>query len=161
MSGTLAERVLVLRDEVLDTARVGDEEPPGVELFEAILRWLESASPSDDDAALHDAIARRLAWGEAESKLLTDYERTCKRLVEAAERSLRQSDEAAVVITAAAEVGCAAAKMVALAAVNRAERERAGQVREEQAQARLQRALERQREEIRRLEEELARARRR
>ena len=59
----LAEAVRVLRDEVLDTVQHGDRDPPGAEVFEALLRALTIGGESIPglDLTLHDAVARRLA----------------------------------------------------------------------------------------------------
>jgi len=40
----LIEAVSVLRDEVLDTVEHGDRDPPGAEVFEALLRALSMAA---------------------------------------------------------------------------------------------------------------------
>ena len=69
----LAERIAVLRDEVLDTVEHGDRDPPGAEVFDTLLRALavsESMSMPDVDLGLHDAVARRLAWGDREDVIV-------------------------------------------------------------------------------------------
>jgi len=59
----LTEAVRVLRDEVLDTVHHGDRDPPGAEVFDALLRALTIGGESVPglDLTLHDAVARRLA----------------------------------------------------------------------------------------------------
>jgi len=76
----------------------------------------------------------------------------CRALMAAVQRAIRDPLDEMVVIETIAEVGCAAARIIALAAVGRGARERASQMREELAQNRLRQALERQREEIEKLE---------
>jgi len=153
MSEPLADRLIVLRDEVLDTAEHGDSEPAGAEVFDAIVRAVVvygETSPGLDHT-LHDAIARRLAWGDSEETVLADAEEVCTRLVAAARRSLRDPVEEMLVDEHATEVTCAAARMVAQAALGRAGRERAARLREELAQRRLKDALHRQEQELGRL----------
>ena len=163
MSGAaanLAERIAVLRDEVLATADTSDREPPGSEVFDAVLRGLAIASETDPglDLALHDAVARRLAWGDTEPKVLADASEVCRRLLAAAQRALREPNDELLVAAAVAEAASAAARIVAMLVLGRVARERASQLREEMAQERLGLALERQREELSSLEEAVARA---
>jgi hypothetical protein len=150
----LAERVQVLRDEVLDTAGLADQESPGAEVLDAIVRRLEAYDETSPglDLMLHEAISRRLAWGDSETKVLADADAVCRRLLEAAQRAFREPEEEVIVASVAVEVGCAASRIVALAVLGRASRERAAQMREELAQNRLRQALERQREELGRLQ---------
>ena len=72
----LADRINVLRDEVLDTVEQGDRDLPGAEVFEAVVRQLaalgDSSGHAGIDLTLHDAIARRLAWGDTEEAVLGD-----------------------------------------------------------------------------------------
>ena len=154
---SLADRIAVLGDEVLATAETGDCEPPGAEVFEAVLRNL--AVPSETsvglDLALHDSIARRLAWGESEAQVLADAREVCRRLLAAAQRSLNHADETRVAL-AVADAGSRAARIVTLLVLERAARERAALLREELAQERLGQAIERQREELAELEERLS-----
>lgn len=149
----IADRVLVLRDEVLDTVGVGDRDPPGAEIFDAIVRALVVAGETNPglDHTLHDAISRRLAWGDTEDVVLTDAEMVYDRLANAARRSFAEPNDEMMVIEIAAEVTCAAARIVALAALGRAGRERAARLREELAQRRLREALERQAQDLERL----------
>ncbi len=149
----IADRVLVLRDEVLATADVGDRDPPGAEIFDAIVRALVVLGETNPglDHTLHDAISRRLAWGDTEDVVLTDTEMIYDRLATAARRSFADPTDEMMVIEIGAEVTCAAARMVALAALGRAGRERAARMREELAQRRLRDALERQAQELERL----------
>ncbi len=157
MSDSLADRVLVLRDEVLDTAEVGEADPPGVESFDAIVRAVlaEEATSPGLDLALHDSISRRLAWGEREDTVLADTDMVCRRLLGASQRAFRDPTEEMLVTEIATEVVCAAARVVAQSALSRAGRERAARLREELAQRRLTEALERQQEDMRRIEREL------
>lgn len=157
---TLADRVAVLRDEVLATADTTDGEPRGSEVFDAILRELSSRAETTPglDLALHDSIARRLAWGDGESRVLTDSRDVCRRLLAATQRALRDPADEMHVAMAAAEVGAAAARIVSLLVLGRVGRERSSQLREELAHDRLGQALARQKEELARLEERVATA---
>src|SRR5215475_2529508 len=87
----LAEAVRVLRDEVLDTVQHGDRDPPGAEVFEALLRALTIGGESIPglDLALHDAVARRLAWGDSEEAVLADAELVFDRLMTSTDRAFR------------------------------------------------------------------------
>lgn len=150
----LADRVAVLRDEVLATADSVDGEPRGAEVFDAMLRLLAARAETGPglDLALHDSMARRLAWGDGEARILADARDVCRRLLSAAQRALRDPDDVLLVASAAAEAGSAAARIVALLVLGRVARERAAQIREELAHERLGHALERQKEELVRLE---------
>jgi hypothetical protein len=151
--------VRALRDQVLDTVHHGDREPPGAEVFDALLRALSIGSDShpgpDLDLALHDAVARRLAWGDTEDTVLSDAELIFERLVASAERAFRDPDDQMVVIEAATQVAVTVARVVALAAVARAGRDRAARAREEMTQRQLREVLDKQKATIRRLELEL------
>jgi hypothetical protein len=153
----LTEAVRVLRDEVLDTVRHGDRDPPGTEVFEALLRALSIGGESVPglDLALHDAVARRLAWGDNEEVVLADAELVFDRLMTSVERAFRDPGDQMVVIEAATQVTVTVARVVALAAVARAGRDRAARMREEIAQRQLKEVLERQKATIQRLEHEL------
>lgn len=153
----LVEAVRALRDEVLDTVQHGDREPPGSEVFEALLRALSIGVDSVPgvDLALHDAVARRLAWGDSEESVLSDAELIFDRLVVAAERALRAPDDQMVVIEAATRVAVTVSRVVALAAVAGAGRDRAARMREEMLQRQLKEVLEKQKATIQRLEREL------
>lgn len=160
MSESLARRVMVLRDEVLDTAETGEDDPPGAEIFDAIVRAVmteDTTSPSLD-MALQEAVSRRLAWGEREDIVLSSAETVCRRLLSACQRALPYPAEEMLVAEIAAEVVCAAARIVAQAAVNRVGRERAACLREELAQRRYREVLEGQGEELARLKRELTQA---
>lgn len=150
MNENLAERVLVLRDEVLETAEVGETDPPGSEIFDAIVRALSADDPTNAglDLALHDAVSRRLAWGEGEDIVLASTDQICQRLLSACQRAFHDPDAEMLVIEVATEVVCAASRIVAQAAISRAGRERAAYLREDLAQRRLEDALRRQREEL-------------
>jgi hypothetical protein len=155
-SSNLADRLTILRDEVLATAEVGDRDPPGAEVFEAVVRGVATFGETNPglDLTLHDAIARRLAWGDSEAQVLADASAVCERLLAAAPRALRDPVEGMLVVEIASEVSCAAARIVALAAIGRAGRERAARLREELAQRRLREALSRQKEELARVRRE-------
>jgi hypothetical protein len=150
----LIEAVSVLRDEVLDTVEHGDRDPPGAEVFQALLRALSIGGESVPglDLQLHDAVARRLAWGDSEEGVLADAEMVFDRLMIAVDRALRDPADRMVVVEAATQVAVTVARVVALAAVGRASRDRAARLREELAQRQLREVLEKQRASIVRLE---------
>jgi hypothetical protein len=150
----LIEAVSVLRDEVLDTVEHGDRDPPGAEVFNALLRALSIGGESVPglDRHLHDAVTRRLAWGDSEELVLSDAEMVFDRLMVAVERALRDPADRMVVIEAATQVAVTVARVVSLAAVGRASRDRAARLREELAQRQLREVLEKQRSSIVRLE---------
>ena len=153
----LTEAVRVLRDEVLDTVHHGDRDPPGAEVFDALLRALAIGGESVPglDLTLHDAVARRLAWGDSEESVLADAELVFDRLMVSVERAFRDLDDQMVVIEAATQVAVTVSRVVALAAVARAGRDRAARTREEMAQGQLRDALDKQQATIQRLEHEL------
>ena len=155
----LVEAVKVLRDEVLDTVEHGDRDPPGTEVFDALLGELQIGGESVPglDLALHDSVARRLAWGDTEEAVLADAERVFDRLLVAVERAFRDPADRMVVIEAATQVAVTVSRVVALAAVARASRDRAARLREELAQRQLREVLEKQKLTISRLEQELKR----
>jgi len=156
VSEPLADRVMVLRDEVLDTAEKGEADPPGAEIFDAIVRALVVLGETEPglDHTLHDAVSRRLAWGDREEAVLEDAERVCERLLAAAQRSFPDGSEEILIADTAAEVVSSVARMVAMTAVGRAGRERAAKLREELGQRRLRDAIDRQRAELARLEKQ-------
>lgn len=153
----MVESVRVLRDEVLDTAEHGDREPPGTEVFEAVLRSLAVSNESLPglDLALHDAVSRRLAWGDSEEVVLADAELVFDRLLVAVDRAFRDPEDQMVVVEAATLVAVTVARVVSLAAVARASRDRATRLREEMTQRQLQDVLEKQKAHVLRLETEL------
>ncbi|MEO8700023.1 MAG: hypothetical protein ABI867_08260 [Kofleriaceae bacterium] len=153
----MTESVRVLRDEVLDTVEHGDREPPGAEVFEALLRALSVGGESVPglDLALHDSISRRMAWGDSEEVVLADAEMVFDRVMVATERAFRDPADRMVVIEAATLVAVTVARVVSLAAVARASRDRAARLREEMAQRQLREVLEKQKATIQRLEGEL------
>lgn len=153
----MALAVAVLRDEVLDTAEHGDRDPPGAEVFDALLRALSVGGESVPglDLQLHDAVSRRLAWGDREDVVLQDSERVFDRLLVAIERALRDPADQLVVLEAALQVSVTVARVVAVAAVTRATRDRAARLREEMTQRQLKEVLEKQKANIARLEDEL------
>jgi hypothetical protein len=155
----LVGAVRVLRDEVLDTVRHGDREPPGAEVFDAVLRALEIGGESVPglDLALHDAVARQLAWGDGEEVVVADAEVVFDRLMIAVERAFRDPVDQMVVIEAATLVAVTVSRAVALAAVARGARERAARLREEMSQRQLQEALQKQQATIAIFEDELKR----
>ena len=150
----LIEAVSVLRDEVLDTVEHGDRDPPGAEVFDALLRALSIGGESVPglDLQLHDSVTRRLAWGDSEEVVLADAEMVFDRLMIAVERALRDPPDRMVVIEAATQVAVTVSRVVALAAVGRASRDRAARLREEMAQRQLKDVLEKQRSSIVRME---------
>jgi hypothetical protein len=150
----LVEAVRVLRDEVLDTVEHGDRDPPGAEVFDALLNALTIGGESVPglDLTLHDSVSRRLAWGDSEEAVLADAEMVFDRLMIAVERALRDPPDRMVVIEAATQVAVTVARVVSLAAVGRASRDRAARMREEMAQRQLKEVLEKQRASIVRLE---------
>jgi hypothetical protein len=154
MGSNLADRLLVLRDEVLDTAERGDGEAPGAEVFDAVVRMIAAQGDTVPglDLQLHDAIARRLAWGDREEAILADAEAVFARIMKATQRAFRDPGEEVLLAEVTAEVVCGAARIVALAAVARAGRERAARLREELAQRRLKDALNQQKADLARLE---------
>jgi hypothetical protein len=148
------DRLLVLRDEILATADHADGDPPGAEIFDAVVRGLLARDDTTPglDLTLHDSIARRLAWGDSEAEIVDSAEDVFTRLALAARRSLRDSGDEALVIEVAAEVVTATTRIVAIAAASRAARERAGRLREELAQKGLREILAQQREVLARLD---------
>lgn len=150
----LIEAVTVLRDEVLDTAERGDRDPPGAEVFDAMLRALAIGGESIPglDLQLHDAVARRLAWGDSEEAVLGDAEMVFDRLMISIERAFRDPADRMVLTETATQVAATVARVVALAAVARASRDRAARLREELAQRQLRDVLEKQRASIMRME---------
>ncbi len=150
----LDERVAVLRDEVLDIAGGGSEDAPAVAIFDAIVRALAGGMDSAGglDLTLHDAVARRLAWGDTEETILSDAELVFARLSRACQRALRDPEEEMLVLETGAEVVGAAARIISLAAVGRGGRDRAAALREELAQRRLKEALAEQTRTLARLE---------
>ena len=152
----LIEAVSVLRDEVLDTVEHGDRDPPGAEVFDALLRALMLGVAGESipglDLQLHDAVSRRLAWGDREEVVLADAELVFDRLMVAVERALRDPADRMVVIEAATQVAVTVARVVSLAAVARAARDRAARLREEMTQRQLKDVVDKQRSSIVRLE---------
>ncbi len=157
-SNPVAEALAVLRDEVLDTVEHGDREPPGAEVFDAVLRALTVGGDSVPglDIALDEAVSRRLAWGDSEEVVLADAEMVFDRLMVAVERAFREPADQMVVVEAATLVAVTVARVVSLAAVTRASRDRAARLREEMAQRQLKEVLEKQKATIERLEADLA-----
>lgn len=153
----MAAAVAVLRDEVLDTVEHGDRDPPGAEVFDALLRTLSIGGESVPglDLTLHDSVARRLAWGDSEEAVLQDAEMVFDRLLVAVDRAFRDSADQMVVIEAATQVAVTVARVVSLAAVSRATRDRADRLREEMSQRQLKEVLEKQKANIARLEDDL------
>jgi len=150
----LAEAVSVLRDEVLDTQEHGDRDPPGSELFEAVINALAVGTDSVQglDLALHDAVSRRLAWGDTEEAVLADAEMVFDRMLVAVQRALRDPEDQMVVVEAVTLVAVTVSRVVSMAAVARASRDRAARLREEMAQRQLKEVLEKQKATIARLE---------
>lgn len=123
----ILELVRVLRDEVLATAEHGDRDPPGAEVFDALLRALQLGGDSMSsalDLGLHDAVARRLAWGDSEETQLADAEMVFDRLMTASERAFRDPADRMVVIEAATQVAVTVARVVARGGAARGSRSR-------------------------------------
>jgi hypothetical protein len=152
----LVEAVKVLRDEVLDTVEHGDRDPPGAEVFDALLNALTIGGESVPglDLSLHDSVTRRLAWGDSEEVVLADAEMVFDRVMIAVDRALRDPADRMVVIEAATQVAVTVARVVSLAAIGRASRDRAERLREDMAQRQLTEVLEKQRASIVKLEAE-------
>ena len=153
----LVEAVSVLRDEVLETAEHGDRDPPGAEVFDALLRALSIGGESVPglDLNLHESVTRRLAWGDSEEVVLSDAEMVFDRLMISVERAFRDPDDRMVVIEAALQVAVTVARVVSLAAVARTTRDRAARLREEMSQRQLSEVLEKQKANIAKLELDL------
>jgi len=153
----ITEAVAVLRDEVLDTVEHGDRDPPGAEVFDAVLRALTVGGESVPglDLNLHDSVSRRLAWGDSEEVVLSDAEMVFDRLMVAVERAFRDPDDQMVVVEAALQVAVTVSRVVSLAAVARATRDRAARLREEMSQRQLEEVLEKQKANIAKLEHDL------
>jgi hypothetical protein len=150
----LVEAVKVLRDEVLDTAERGERDASGAEVFDALVRALVVGGESVPglDLQLHDAVARRLAWGDSEEQVLADAEAVFDRVMIAIDRAFRDAADRMVLVEAATQVAVTVARVVSLAAVARASRDRAARLREELAQRQLREVLDKQRASIVRLE---------
>jgi len=155
----LTEAVRVLRDEVLDTVEHGDRDPPGAEVFDALVRALSVGGESVPglDLQLHDSVARRLAWGDSEEAVLSDAEVVFDRVMIACERAFRDPVDQMVVVEAALQVAVTVSRVVSLAAVTRASRDRAARLREEMAQRGLKEVLEKSKSSIVRMELDLKR----
>ncbi len=150
----LVEAVRVLRDEVLETVEHGDRDPPGGDVFDAILSALVIGGETTPglDLRLRESVARRLAWGDAEEAVLSDAEGVFDRLSNAVERALQDPADRMVIVEAATQVAVTVARVVSQAAVARALRDRAARLREEMAQKQLEVVLEKQRAAIIRME---------
>jgi hypothetical protein len=150
----LGERVAILRDEVLDIVAGGSEDSPAVAIFDAVVRSLSAGldTAAGLDLTLHDAVARRLAWGDSEETIVSAAELVFARLARAAQRALRDPDEEMLVLETTADVVAGTARIISLAAVARASRDRAAVMREEAAQRRLREALAEQERNLARLE---------
>ena len=100
MSREMSDRFVVLRDEGLNCAELG-ENAPGGEIFEAILANLTHLGETDPglDLSLHDALSRRLAWGESPSTVAVDCDSVCTRLIDATLRSFPDPGDATQVIS--------------------------------------------------------------
>ena len=113
----LFEAVSVLRDEVLDTVEHGDRDPPGAEVFDAVLRALAVTGETEGvDLNLHDSAWPAPPGVGDEEVVLADAEMVFDRLMVAVERALR-APERMIVIDAATGVAVTVARVVSLAAV--------------------------------------------
>jgi hypothetical protein len=152
----MVDAVRVLRDEVLDTVEHGDRDPPGAEVFDALLRTLASeGNTASGYEVLGEDIARRLAWGDTEERVLADAERVFDRVVTAIERAVRDPVGRMVVLDAVALIASTVARVVSLSTVARASRDRAAKLREEMTQRQLEEVLHKQKQTILRLEQDL------
>jgi hypothetical protein len=126
-------------------------------VFDALLRTLSIGGESVPglDLTLHDSVARRLAWGDSEEVVLQDAELVFDRLLIAVDRAFRDPADQMVVVEAATQVAVTVARVVSLAAVSRATRDRADRLREEMAQRQLKEVLEKQKANIAKLEADL------
>lgn len=146
---SLSERFEVLRDEALNTSEHG-EEAPGREIFDAIsyridnLQESERADEMDIDLSLHDALSRRLAWGEDPTTVLLDCQEVSQRVLDAVRRSFSISEEAIAIIAIVTVVSCAASRHLARLSVERASKEKGKLRREMMAQRQLKAVLEEQ-----------------
>src|SRR5438105_3158645 len=113
----LADAMRVLRDEVLATVEHGDRDPPGAEVFDAVLRTLSAGgeSLSGLDLALHDAVVWWFAWGDSEEVVLADAELVFDRVVIAVDRALADPVDRMVAMEATTQVATTVARVVALA----------------------------------------------
>lgn len=157
MTLSLSERLEVLRDEALNCAEYGVD-APGSEIFDAVMSHLtddDTDTDPDLDLSLHDALSRRLAWGEDPSAIIVDCDGVCKRLLAATHRSFPDPEVATRIAGIITEVACAASRHIARVACQRAGKERAQQRREKMVQRQLSAALEQQEELIRSLSTQL------
>ena len=151
----LVEAIRVLRDEVLDTVEHGDRDPPGAEVFDAIVSALADRRRIDPGPRSRRCTTRSRAGSRGATA-----RRSCSRmprcvfdrLMIAVDRALRDPPDRMVVIEAATQVAVTVARVVSLAAVARAARDRAARLREEMAQKQLEVVLEKQRASIVRME---------
>ena len=142
MNLQVSDRFAVLRDEALNCAEVG-ENAPGGEIFEAILARLRHLGETDPglDLSLHDALSRRLAWGESPSTVAVDCNAVCKRLLSATQRSFPDPEESTQIIAVITEVACTASRHIARMAVQQASKERALERREMMVQRQIAAAI--------------------
>lgn len=154
---TLIDRIIILRDEVLQTADQGDLNPVGEEFWQAVIRALGMTADtlSGLDLGLREATARRLAWGDTEAAISSDAQRVLGRVRTAAERALRSPHDHMLVLEAVSQVGTTVERVLALHAVNRNSRDRAARIREEMAQRQLREACDKADKAIERLRNEL------
>jgi hypothetical protein len=156
MSAGLSERLSILRDEALNCAEFGDEATGG-EIFDAIRNQLFRSTDTDPglDLSLHDALSRRLAWGENPAAVLVDCDAVCKRLTAAVLRSFPSPKESTKIIGIITEVACQSARHLARVAAQQTSKERALERREAMVQQQLQSVLDQQEELIRDLSGQL------
>jgi hypothetical protein len=145
----LVERVAKLRDAVLDGDGAASSEGCA-ELFEAVLSALTlgSESVAGIEVAAQDVVARRLAWGDSEARLLEDMGWLFDRVLAVVADGVGDDDEQMVVIEAVTQVSSMVSRAIALSALARAARDRAARVREQMAQRQLRDAVRTQRERL-------------
>lgn len=142
MSQTLARQLQVLRDEALNCSELG-EDAPGGEIFDTIVHRVEGQR-DEIDLSLHEALSRRIAWGENEGTIIADSDAICRRLIAAIHRSFSQPEDVSMLIAIVTDVSCAACRHIAITAAQRTGRQRARQRRESMVHGQLKTAIEQQ-----------------
>jgi hypothetical protein len=154
---SIAPRLEVLRDEALNTAEYGPD-ATGSEIFDAVVNRLITMGETEPglNMSLHDALSRRLAWGENASTVIVDCDSVCKRLVAAVHRSFPDPEESTKIVAVITDVACTAARHIARFAVQGASKERAQHRRELMVQRQLSSALEQQEDLIQRYKSQIS-----
>lgn len=138
MSASLRDRFEVLRDESLNLSEYGND-APGTEVFEAVCYGLSHLGDTEPNInlSLHDALSRRLAWGEDPSTVIVDCDDVSRRILNAVQRSFPDTEESTIIVGLVTSVACAASRHLARIAVQRASKERALNRREIMVQKQL------------------------